>query len=339
VISSSRYNPAVPDNGVVELADVGVAAADLVSEDDAQLGVDGFEVPDLGVGGLPYRLLQLLEVPLIDDVVVPELPDAPAQVVGACFQLLVLGDDPERPHLLAEPDNPGFGHGNLGAEVCRGADDLSPDGIVDGLAELGAGRLPGGEVAVASCELPVEPEQVRQVGRGVGLRLAADTPGRLVEGVGGDPAHREGQERPAADSRMIAVEAVQRRLEEAVPFRDLYDARGEIEDRVVRGRDVRVEGHYAGLGTGTADFQAVVLARPVQAEPEDRAPELLASRDRALTRPGAEEEVQQLDHARLAGAVAAVGGCRLLSGVRDQQVQARSEGDGLEPGVIGAEPA
>jgi hypothetical protein len=60
-------------------------------------------------------------------------------------------------------------------------------------------------------------------------------------------------------------------------------------------------------------------------------------RQRVLVGAAAEQEMQKLDHAGLAGAIPAVGICRRAGGVGHEDVEAGMEGQGFEAWIIGAQ--
>lgn len=232
---------AVADDRAVKVLDLFKTSAHLLAEYDPQLLVHRFQVGGVDVGGLGDGLLELFEVVAVDHIVLGQLLDTTGDVVRLFLHALVLRDDLEFGDLGPQPVHLALCESDLPAQVCDAADDAAPDRIVDRLAQLGAGRLARGEFAIAVGELPVQAEEVSEVGGGIDLRLSREGAGRLVEAVGGGAPGEEGEQNASADAVVFIPEVEQVALDQPVPR--LHGDLGKVV--------IKVEGHgLMGLALG-----------------------------------------------------------------------------------------
>src|SRR5207248_4664904 len=112
------------------------ATPDLVTEDNAEFGVDGLKVGDVRIDRLLNGPLQVGEVASVEHVVVAKGTDALVHLVGAHTQVLVLRNDTEVGDLTLKFSDSVLGDCDLATQLGHVANDSSKDRVAGGLAEL-----------------------------------------------------------------------------------------------------------------------------------------------------------------------------------------------------------
>ncbi len=329
----------------VESGDLFEALADRPRQDHARLPVEPVEVVGGGRLLAVDRISQLKDKLAVDRIFVVENRDVSGEYRRLALQLGIFRDDGEGGELLGQPPRASLGNGEPGAQVRRRPEVATEAPFLGGLAQLGHRLFLRADLLELLRDAGVEAEQVRNGDLlvpgllHVRLLCGAEQPAAVLapREVGEERSERWSEPQPLV-ALVDGAQSEEYRAEQGAP---LLVGKDEVAGLRVEGglerprRRVALQADARRLRPRAGD----VNERAADIHPRVERPrgELRRTEDAVLVGIAAEEEVDELDEARLARAVArlAIGGTRALFGEED--VQARPEGEGLEAVQVAAD--